>query len=302
MIAGTYTSLKFAATLDGEQSIITPISGFFAIPSDGYLFVTGGNATDTEIWMTWSDWTEDANGGVFAAYSSSTIDLTGVMADFPDGLMRVGNVYDEINLNVGKAYSRIEKMAYTSENLAAVIASGVAYDTDTNYIYAARVSPVAYTISLDGQYTVSDHGMEYFVGTPVALTASSLYGNDLKGKLRRDVLTISQQTLTPAQKEQVKENLGIVAQTHDTNIDGTIRQLYVKAANVGTVNDKETKAVAFATPFPNACVTVICYNGQLAFAARDGISVGNVTKNGFDVYQTNSASAGHNIKYIAFGY
>lgn len=216
MIDGTYTGLAFATTLSGEQTEITPVDGYFTLPAgaeDGYVFVTGGNATDTEIWMTWSDWTEEANGGVFEAYSQTTIDLSGVMVDFPDGLMRIGNTYDEINLNTLRAYSRIEKMQYTAENLAGVIASGVPYDTDAGYIYAVRVAPATYTISLSGEYTCSDHGLEMFMGTSIPVTASSLYGNDLKGKLRRDVLTISQQTLTAAQKSQVKSNLGFANQT-----------------------------------------------------------------------------------------
>ena len=211
MISGTYTALAFAETLSGEQTTITPVDGYFTIPagaSDGYVFVTGGNATDTEIWMTWSDWTEQANGGTFAAYTQTTIDLSGVMVDFPDGLMRIGNYYDEINLNTQLAYSRVQKLQYTEENLAGVIASGVPYDTDANYIYAVRVAPVTYSISLSGEYTCSDHGMEMFIGTSVPVTASSLYGNDLKGKLRRDVLTISQQTLTAAQQAQVLNNIG----------------------------------------------------------------------------------------------
>ena len=213
MISGTYTALKFAETLSGEQTTITPVDGYFTLPAgaeDGYVFVTGGNTTDTAIWMTWSDWTDEANGGTFEAYSASTIDLSGVMVDFPAGLMRVGNIFDEINLNTGKAYSRVERLAYTAENLAYAESSGFPYDTDTSYIYIARASALAYDISLDGEYTVSDHGMEMFIGTSVPVTASALYGNDLKGKLRRDVLTISQQTLTDAQKNQVKQNLGIV--------------------------------------------------------------------------------------------
>ena len=48
-----------------------------------------------------------------------------------------------------------------------------------------------------------------FIGTSVPLTASALYGQDLKNKLRRDVLTISQQNLTDTQKAQVQQNLGI---------------------------------------------------------------------------------------------
>lgn len=213
MIEGTYTALKFSETLSGEQTTITPVDGYFTVPGDGYVFVTGGNDTDTIIWMTWSDWTEEANGGVFEAYTQTSVDLSGVMVNFPDGLMNIGNVYDEINLNIGKAYSRIEKMEYTEENLEAVIASGVPYDTDTGYIYAVRVEPAVYTISLDGEYTVSDHGEEMFLETSVPLTTSSLYGNDLKGKLRRDVLTISQQTLTAVQKAQVKSNLGFANQS-----------------------------------------------------------------------------------------
>lgn len=209
-VDGTYTGLKFAETLDGEQETITPVDGFFTVPADGYVFVYGGNATDTEIWMTWSDWTEEANGGTFEAYSQTAIDLTGVMANFPNGLMRVGTVFDEINLNVSKAYSRIQRLQYTEENLAAVIASGVDYDTDTGYIYAVKTEPATYNISLDGEYTVSDHGEEMFTGTSAPLTASSLYGNDLKNKLRRDVLTISEQALTDAQKSQVHQNIGLV--------------------------------------------------------------------------------------------
>ena len=212
-ISGTYTTLKFAPTLTGDQVTINPDEGAFDLPdgaTDGYLFVTGGNATNTAIWMTWSDWTETANGGTFKAYSETSIDLTGVMVSFPAGLCRIGNVFDEINLNTLQAISRIEQMEYTEENLASVIASGVAYDTDSDYIYAERTTPVVTSISLSNQYTVSDHGLEMFNGTSVPLTASSLYGQDLKGKLMRDVLTVSQQTLTDAQKKQVRNNLKYV--------------------------------------------------------------------------------------------
>lgn len=206
-IAGTYTGLKFAATLSGEQTTITPTDGYFTVPSDGYIFVTGGNNTDTEIWMTWSDWTEEANDGTFAAYSSTSIDLSGVMVNFPAGLCKIGNVYDEINLNIGKAYSRIQRLEYTAENLESVVASGVPYDTDTNYIYAVRVEPVTYTITLDGEYIVSDHGIEVFNGTSVAVTASLLYGNSLKNKLERDVLTISQGLVNNLESEATDKAL-----------------------------------------------------------------------------------------------
>lgn len=260
MIEGTYTALKFAETLSGEQTTITPVDGYFTVPSDGYVFVTGGNDTDTEIWMTWSDWIEEANGGVFEPYSQTSVDLSGVMVNFPDGLMNIGNVYDEINLNIGRAYSRIEKMEYTESNLEAVIASGVPYDTDTGYIYAVRVSPVTYTISLDGEYTVNEHGMEMFLGTSVDLIASSVYGNDLKGKLRRDVLTISQQTLTAAQQAQVQENIGINVKNNLT----TTAAGYILDARQGKVLkdliDEKAEIVTLASVSANSNKTYTVSN------------------------------------------
>lgn len=208
-IAGTYTLLQFATTESGEKTQITPVSGAFNVPSDGWLFVSGGNATDTMVWATWSDWTEQANGGVFEAYSASTIDISGVMVNFPYGLMKVGLVADEINLNTGIAYSRIQRLSYL-DNIASVIASGRAYDTDTNYVYVVRETPLTYDASaVSGSYTVNDHGMEYYTGTTVAVVSQSLYGQDLKNKLRRDVLTISPQTLTEQQQEQVLSYLGV---------------------------------------------------------------------------------------------
>ena len=120
--AGAYTKLEFSATLTGEKTTITPTSGAFTVPSDGYVWVTGGNATTTEIWLTWSDWTESANSGVFAAYSKDEISVYGTMQTyFPNGLCRVGGVRDEINLSLGLVYVRIERINYSAENLAAAL-------------------------------------------------------------------------------------------------------------------------------------------------------------------------------------
>lgn len=224
MIDGSYTQLRFAETLNGDQIEITPVNGYFTVPADGYVFVTGGNNTDTAIWTTWSDWTEEANGGVFEPYTETVIDLSGVMVNFPAGLCRVGNAYDEINLNTLRAYSRVERIAYSAEALEDIIALGRDYDTDTDYIYAVRQNPVVYTISLSGEYTVSSHGIELYNGTTVPVVSSSLYGQDLKDKLKRDVVTISQQTLTAAQKTQVRQNIGAASQsafdTLNSNISG----------------------------------------------------------------------------------
>ena len=131
------------------------------------------------------------------------------MVSFTAGLCAIGEVRDELNFNIQKAYSRIDRMAYTAENLAAVIATGRAYDTDTNYIYVVRETPVEYSFSIDGTYSVSDHGIEYFTAsTTTPVICETLYGENLKEKLRTDVLTISQQTLSSSQQAQVRENIG----------------------------------------------------------------------------------------------
>ena len=209
-IAGTYTALEFATTPTGSRISITPISGYFSIPSDGYVFVTGGNATNTELWMTWSDWGIEPNGGVFAPYEQDVIDISAFMStNFPYGLMQVGSIRDEINLNVGLATSAVARMTYNAENLAAAKASGREYEYDENYIYIEKAEYTSIEISVDGDYDAFDHGMEYFTGSDQAVYAETIYGTNLKNKLERDVLTISQQTLTSAQQDQVCQNLGI---------------------------------------------------------------------------------------------
>lgn len=209
-VEGTYTALAFSTTVDGTQTAITVVDGNFTIPASGYVFVTGGSSVDTEIYMTWSDWTESEDHPDFEAYTDKEIDLSTVMAaNFPYGLLRAGDIRDEINLNAGLAISNVMRMDYNAENLEYAEESGRVYEYDTNYIYLERETAVTADIELDGGYPAFDHGIEYFTGTTVPVYAVVLYGNNLKNKLERDVLTISAQTLTAPQKAQVKENLGI---------------------------------------------------------------------------------------------
>ena len=184
-LGGSYSLVEFATTISGTRTSVTLEDGYFNVTEDGYVFITGGDTT-TYIYPTWSDWISDYEGD-FEEYSLDTIDLTEVMLSFPYGLMSVGLVRDEINLNTQTAINRIERLAYSAENLAAVVASGVDYDADTNYIYAVLTSPVTTSIELDGTYTVSDHGLEYFDGTTIPVVAEVLYGENLKDKLRTDI-------------------------------------------------------------------------------------------------------------------
>ena len=191
LCGGTYTKLEFAATLEGEKTTITPASGYFTVPSDGYIFVTGGNNTNTYILMTWSDWGSGYEGS-FKAYEESVIDFSTIMTNFPYGLLQVGGHADEINLGMGKAVSRIERLAYTAENLAAAKASGREWEADTNYIYIVREVAIEYATTVSGNFTACDHGEEIIDGTTVPVYVQTLYGQNLVDKLRTDVVTKSQ--------------------------------------------------------------------------------------------------------------
>ena len=227
-IDGTYTSLSFATTPTGTQTEITPTAGAFNPfanldpgVTEGYVFVTGGNSTDTAVYMTWSDWESGYNWdsgteqpGEFSAYSQTEVDLSGLYGEgkpLPYGLLSIGTAQDEIDLNLGTVTSRVDRWEWSTSNLATAKASGREYDYDEDYIYIVRATPVVSAVSISGAFTVNDHGLEWFEETDLAAEAHILYGNNLVNKLERDVLTISQQDLTATQKIQVTNNIGAVA-------------------------------------------------------------------------------------------
>lgn len=191
LIGGTYTAVQFSETLTGEKTTITPASGYFTIPSDGYIWVTGGNSTNTYVLMTWSDWTGGYEGD-FKAYEESAINLATIMTNFPYGLMQVEGVSDEIDFSIGKAISRIDRMTYSAENLAIAKASGRPWEADTSYIYIVKAAEDVYTTSVSGSYTANDHGEEIIDGSTIPVFVQTLYGQNLVDKLRMDVVTKSQ--------------------------------------------------------------------------------------------------------------
>ena len=207
-IDGTYSALKFSETINGTKTDVTVTDGSFDIPSDGYVWVTDGDPDDTAIYTTWEDWTEEPDEE-FQPYVEHVVDLSAVMASkFPYGLLKAGSVVDEIDLNLGQAISRVDRMTYNSTNLATAKASGRECEYDENYIYLERASAIISSVSIDGAFDSDDHGIEYF-DSEVAVETEILYGVNLKNKLEREVLTVSQQTLTEAQKSQVRQNLEV---------------------------------------------------------------------------------------------
>lgn len=207
-IGGTYTGVSFSTTVNGEKTVITPDSnGLFTVPSDGYVFVTGGNDTDTYVLMTWSDW-ENGYTGDFLAKSVSTIDFSEVMENvFPFGLCAIGIVTDEINFNDKVAIVRIERVAYSTENRIIAENSGREFIYDANWIYSVKETPEKVRFNVDNDLVVYDHGVEYFTGTEVSLTAFELFGQNLKDKLRREVVAVTPQNFSASQKQIARENI-----------------------------------------------------------------------------------------------
>lgn len=232
MIGGTYTAVSFQALSGGSSVALTVVDGLFTVPSDGYVTVTGCDDT-TYVINTWSDWTEGPDSE-YEAYSVSTINFQTIMSTyFPYGLLRVGNVRDEINLNTQMAINRIERMACSAANLATAEASGREYEYDEDYIYIVKASEETHAIVLEGAYTVSDHGNEFFERTTdVPVYTETIYGHNLKNKLERDVVTISQQTLTGIQQAQIRTNISAASQADVNTLNNNLTTLSEQIANI----------------------------------------------------------------------
>lgn len=257
-VGGTYTAISFSPTVSGSQTQLTVNNRNFSLPADatdGYIFVTGADTT-TEIYMTWSDWTSQANDGVHENYTQNVMTLSGIVSGaFPHGLLAVGDVKDEINFSNRRTYSRIEWMVYTEENREYARATGRAYDVDENAIYLVRAGAVETTLAEGmGQYPANGHGIEFFTGTSVAPEVHIVYSNDLKNKLERDVLTISQQTLTDAQKAQVLANLGAASQAA-VAMKGAIAMVAPNSS--ATLPFAPTVTVAYWYTSLDACIPAI---------------------------------------------
>lgn len=249
LVGGNYTLLQYSETLTGTKTEITVTGGAFTIPGDGYVWVTGGDATTTYILMTWSDWTSGYDGD-WKAYSESVVNLATIMSSyFPYGLMQVGGTYDVIDLSMKQTISNIERMAYSASNLSYAEQSGRGYEYDENYIYLVREEPVVNAITIDGKHTACDHGMEIVKGTGVAVQVETLYGENLKDKLQHDIPN----TLAAQAAAIVKQNTAtnksvcpiITGSTNDSGVaiasgeyfcvnDGTNDGLYLATAAIGT--------------------------------------------------------------------
>lgn len=189
---------------------------------DGYVVVVVSSMTDLCIHPKWSG-SADTTYAAYVAPSEITIPTTDVnLQNLPTavyGMPRVGGVADRLNLESGTYIQNIGRMENTTAAMEYIIGLGVAYEYDEDYIYYVLPTPVVYTVDVDPMYIVNDWGTEEFTGTTVGLSAQTLYGQNLRDKLRTDVLTISAQmpALDLSQKKQVLANQGWTPTTSGGN-------------------------------------------------------------------------------------
>lgn len=131
------------------------------------------------------------------------------------GLPALNSIKDELNLGIRQYIKRVEVVNYSDDKLEEIQAMGIDYDYDNTYIVYILPNPITYKLesTISGIYTVNDYGTERFeleANNNVPVYALHLYGQNLKDKLRRDVVTISQQNLTDTQKAQIRTNIGAI--------------------------------------------------------------------------------------------
>ena len=228
-VGGSYSTIRFATDPAGTSSpVVVDENGLFAVEEDGYILITGGNNTNTYIICCWSDW-ESGPTGAFEEYDESVIDLSTIMQSLPNGLCSVGAVYDEINFTTKQIIPRVKRITYSEAARAEAEASGLSYDFDEDYIYiemtAQEIAAATSSFSLENQYAADEHGIEFFTGTLVAVGTEIAYGSSLKDKLRRDVLTISQQSLNSTQQKQARANIRAAAADDVTAINNKLNGL-----------------------------------------------------------------------------
>lgn len=105
----------------------------------------------------------------------------------------IGETYWSYSWNDGTSHSQVFNFVTNWGVTFGTVTSG-----DTLTIY----------IPIESIYQVDDHGTEKIINTEIPVQIELLYGQNLRDKLRTDVLTISEQELYPSQILQVLKNQG----------------------------------------------------------------------------------------------
>ena len=185
----------------------------------GYIAVAVDNYSDLCIHTRW----DNEDDEVYEEYTAPSIinfPTTGILNGETKtlplreyGMPAIGNVRDRLDLDGSTYIQKIGRLENTSTNMNTVINLRVEYDYDDNWIYYVLPNFNYYILSFSaGQpslYSVNDFGTEEFIGTEYPVIAENIYGENLRNKLKTDVLMISQQNppLTNSQINSVRKNL-----------------------------------------------------------------------------------------------
>lgn len=206
------------AVITTGQSVSNTLASI-PFDNDGYVVVVATSMNDLCIHPKWSG-SADNEYSDYVAPSVITLPIVDTEGNTIPigsyGMPAIGGVSDRLNLDAGTYIKRIERLENTTTNMNYVVNLGVVYDYDSNYIYYVLDNPTTYIVDINPVYIVNDWGTEEFIGTTVNLKAQTLYGQNLRDKLRTDVVTISTQDLTSTQQAQVRANINAVSKNGDT--------------------------------------------------------------------------------------
>lgn len=234
---------------------------------DGYVVVEVTDASDLCVHPKWSG-AADTDYAEYVAPSVITFPLVDVEeVDLPlktYGMPRVGAVPDTLDLDAGIYVQRIGRLTNTPANMSTVIGYDTDYDYDDNYIYYVLPQSVTYEVDISPDYIVNDWGTEEFLGTEIPCAAQMLYSQNLRDKLRTDVLTISTQTpaLTSAEINRVSQNLGLTV-----HLTATLNAASVTVQSDQILESMRVVNATFGTPSAlTGDVTWTTANGSVTFA------------------------------------
>lgn len=232
---------------------------------DGYVVVVVTNVTDLCIHPKWSgsadtDYKDYVEPSII---NLPTVDINGTTLPIGSyGMPALGSVADRLNLDAGVYIQKIGRVVNNNTNMNYVIGLDTEYDYDANYIYYVLLNPVTYNVIIDPVYTVNDFGTEEFLNTDVSLYAQILYGQNLRDKLRTDVLTISSQELTNSQKMQIYNNLGLSGIHYNITINNFP---YVVTDTRITANHRVVNYILNQPQNISSDITWTTSNGQVEF-------------------------------------
>lgn len=161
--------------------------------SDGYVVVVVSDPTGLCIHPKWSG-TADEQYEDYVSPSIITFPTTGTLngatVTLPlatYGMPSINSVADILDLEKKIYIKKIGQYPFSAGNLATVQSMGVPYDYDNTNIFYVLNTPITYAITINSTYIVNDFGTEEFIGTQVPVIAQTLYGQNLRDKLRLDV-------------------------------------------------------------------------------------------------------------------